>query len=141
MPFKFLQAGPGTPIWRYPPLVLPVETRRCRKSRQRPPPEPKVRKANGMLNDQKITRRYRVLALGCAAIVAAPLVLYPLAGPLLAPARAQSPQTITRPVVQASSFADIVAADRPAVVTITTRIEQQVAGNAMPQFGPGSPFD
>src|SRR5690606_2412898 len=107
----------------------------------RPPPEPKIRKAKDMLNDQKITRRYRVLALGCAAIVAAPLVLYPLAGPLLAPARAQSPQTITRPVVQASSFADIVAADRPAVVTITTRIEQQVAGNAMPQFGPGSPFD
>jgi serine protease Do len=93
-----------------------------------------------MFKKLKITRRYRVLALAGAAVVAAPLLAYPVVQSPAAFAEAQSDTATTeRPVIHSDSFADIVAAARPAVVTITTKMEQKVAN--MPQFGPGSPFD
>lgn len=39
------------------------------------------------------------------------------------------------------SFADIVAADKPAVVTVTTKLEQQDTSGDSQQLAPGSPYD
>ncbi|AZO64912.1 DegQ family serine endoprotease [Mesorhizobium sp. M6A.T.Cr.TU.016.01.1.1] len=88
-----------------------------------------------------ILRRHRVAALLGAALIVSPFIL-PLA-PKLNGALAE---TVTPPVtgmtVPNGSFAPIVAADKPAVVTITTvmKAQSETMSDAAP-FGDGSPFD
>lgn len=71
-----------------------------------------------------ILRRYRIAALLGAAFVAAPLVL-----PVFlhnTPAFAQAGlSAVPGPVTSGGSFAGIVTADKPAVVTITTEMKTQ----------------
>lgn len=94
-----------------------------------------------MASQSSVTRRHRALALAGIAIVAIPFVL----GTALRASHAHSaelqPVTLSSATAPAT-LADVVAADKPAVVTVTTRMEQSVADmQQSPQFGPGSPFD
>jgi len=113
------------------------------------------------MQTDKLTRRRKMIALAGAAVIAAPLALTPIFG--TGSASAQSPDTraptsadtklpsnFQAPV---GSFAPIVAAVKPAVVTITTKIKAQNTadnsdgddsdgnGNGMTPFQPGSPMD
>lgn len=105
------------------------------------------------MQTDKITRRRKVIALAGAAVIAAPLALTPIFGTgsasaqssMQAPTSADTklPANFKAPV---GSFAPIVAAVKPAVVTITTKIKAQNAsddssGNGMTPFQPGSPMD
>lgn len=87
-----------------------------------------------------ITKRHRILALAGAAIIAAPMVFgLALQG---GHAQAATAQLIPASLQALPSYADIVSADKPAVVTITTKIKQQPDNSSdMQQFGPGSPYD
>ena len=91
-----------------------------------------------MSTTSSITRRRRILALAGVAIITAPLLI----GTVMKIGQAYA---FANPVEQATqsirSFADIVAADKPAVVTITTKIAQANGSPDAPQFGPGSPYD
>lgn len=77
--------------------------------------------------------RHRVLALAGAALLAAPL----LAG-ALSPGHAQSTLPLAAQGQPLHSFSDIVAADKPAVVTITTKMKTDASAQDM---GQGSPYD
>ena len=86
-----------------------------------------------------ILRRHRVAALLSAALIATPL-LWPM---FRADAHAPLPVSpVAALAVQGGSFAPIVSAAKPAVVTIMTKMKVQSSdeGN-MPPLGRGSPFD
>ncbi|TIS60291.1 DegQ family serine endoprotease [Mesorhizobium sp.] len=94
------------------------------------------------MSPQDILRRHRVVALLGAALIVSPFV-QPLAikaNDALAAATVTPPVTSTP--VPNGSFAPIVAADKPAVVTITTVVKSQsdTMGDASP-FSDNSPFD
>ncbi|MFK3778094.1 DegQ family serine endoprotease [Agrobacterium sp. NPDC089420] len=71
-----------------------------------------------------ILRRYRIAALLGAAFVAAPLAMPVFLHNTPAFAQAGLP-AVPGPVTSGGSFAGIVAADKPAVVTITTEMKTQ----------------
>lgn len=83
-----------------------------------------------------ITRRRRILALASVAIITVPL----LTGIVT---RIGQAHAFANPVGQQAqsirSFADIVAAGKPAVVTITTKKTETNASPGVPQFSP--PYD
>lgn len=95
----------------------------------------------------KLIRRHRILALAGAAVVAVPLALTPVLysgsadaqAPQPTPVAAKLPANFQPPV---GSFAPIVKAVKPAVVTVTT-VMKNVASNdsGMTPFQPGSPMD
>lgn len=85
-----------------------------------------------------LTRRHRILALAGAAVITAPL----LVGAALKIGDAQAAMGVTeQSTFAAKSFADIVAADKPAVVTVTTKMKPQHASADEQQLAPGSPYD
>ncbi len=87
-----------------------------------------------------IIRRNRILALVGAAIIAVPLATPIILGTNSAFA-ATSP-AVAGIVAPAGSFASIVAADKPAVVTITTTMKAEpVAATGGSPFGEDSPFN
>ncbi|MBP1846142.1 serine protease Do [Rhizobium petrolearium] len=88
-----------------------------------------------------ILRKHRLAALLGAAIVAAPLAL-PVIFDFNTAEAATDTAPITGTVAPGGSFAPIVAADKPAVVTITTVMKAQnaSAGDSSP-FNDDSPFD
>lgn len=95
-----------------------------------------------MSNQSSTTRRNRVLALAGVAMLAVSLA----AGTALTTSGASAagtPQTMQ----EMHSYADIVAADKPAVVTITTKMRVQDTSADAPQqqfqqqFGSNSPYD
>ncbi|MGF9564719.1 DegQ family serine endoprotease [Neorhizobium sp. BT27B] len=90
-----------------------------------------------------IIRRNRMLALLGAAIIAVPLATPIIVGNSVAFADAPSPApTVGGIIAPAGSFAAIVSADKPAVVTITTTMKAETAASdeASP-FGDNSPFN
>ncbi len=106
------------------------------------------------MQPERLTRRRKIIALAGAAVIAAPLALTPIlsSGHANAESSAQPatsaeqklPQNFQAPV---GSFAPIVAAVKPAVVTVTTRINGENASakgdqqGGMTPFQPGSPMD
>lgn len=88
------------------------------------------------------TRRRRLLALGAAAILTVPLAL----GAVMSAHPVQAAGILQDANAPLRSYADIVAADKPAVVTVTTKIVQQNDQSDMQQqfdqqFGSNSPYD
>lgn len=82
-----------------------------------------------------IVGRHRLLALAGAALLATPVIVG-----ALSPGHAQS-STLALAAQQNQplrSFADIVAADKPAVVTVTTKMKAEPAAQ---QFGSNAPYD
>lgn len=94
---------------------------------------------NISMSTPSITRRHRILALTGAAVVAGPLLFGAIikVGNADAASGAMAEQT----ALTTRSFADIVAADKPAVVTVTTKMKQQDASADQQQLVPGSPYD
>jgi serine protease Do len=88
-----------------------------------------------------ILKGYRAAALLGAAVIIAPLSVAAFATNNVAAAAAPAPALATAPG-SAGSFAPVVSADKPAVVTITTVIKAENAGSdAAAPSGGGSPFD
>ncbi|MGN6550991.1 MAG: trypsin-like peptidase domain-containing protein, partial [Pararhizobium sp.] len=104
----------------------------------------------------KVTRRNRLLALAGVAAVATPLAFSPIFGSSSANAQSSAPSTMSQiepsnnnkatlpdnfqPPVQ--SFAPIVAAVKPAVVTVTVKMgTDDASSQGMTPFEPGSPMD
>ena len=88
-----------------------------------------------------ILMRYRAAALLGAAVIIAPLSIAAFAGHGAAANAATGP-AVAVPLMSGASFAPIVSADKPAVVTITTVIKADNAGNdETSQLGGNSPFD
>lgn len=88
-----------------------------------------------------ILMRYRAAALLGAAIIVAPFSMAAFAGHEAAAAAGAGP-TVAVPAASGASFAPIVSADKPAVVTITTVIKADNAGDdETSQLGGNSPFD
>lgn len=102
------------------------------------------------MSSSNILRRHRVAALLGAAAIVAPLLFSAVLQTPHAFAAVQPPQTtgqvmapVTGIMAPGGSFAGIVAGDKPAVVTITTKMKADpaaVSSDATP-FGRGSPFD
>lgn len=101
------------------------------------------------MSSPKFTRRHRLLALASVAAVAAPLALVPVFGSGTANAQANDPNAPVAAQTKIPSdynapegFAPIVAAVKPAVVTVTTKMKaEDAAANGMTPFQPGSPMD
>jgi serine protease Do len=88
-----------------------------------------------------IIRRNRILALVGAALIAVPLATPIILGNNSAFA-ASNTAPVAGIVAPAGSFASIVAADKPAVVTITTTMKAEpVATTGQSPFGENSPFN
>ncbi|SMF68999.1 serine protease Do [Xaviernesmea oryzae] len=88
-----------------------------------------------------ILRKHRIAALLGAAIVAVPLAMPVVLGTSAAHAATDTPP-ISGIVAPGGSFAPIVSADKPAVVTITTTMKaQNVSSDESSPFGDDSPFD
>jgi serine protease Do len=88
-----------------------------------------------------IIRRNRILALVGAALIAVPLATPIVLGNNSAFA-ATGVAPVAGIVAPGGSFASIVAADKPAVVTITTTMKAEpVAANGQSPFGENSPFN
>ncbi|NRQ17786.1 Periplasmic pH-dependent serine endoprotease DegQ [Ensifer sesbaniae] len=85
-----------------------------------------------------IVRRYRAAALLGAAVIIAPLSVATFAGRDVAAATAPG-SAVAVPVTSGGSFAPIVSADKPAVVTITTVIRAD--NDETSQLGGDLPFD
>jgi serine protease Do len=97
------------------------------------------------MSESKITRRRRLLALaGVAVIMTIPLTLAPAVHSIHAFAESSSPALVKVSLPTSVSFADVVAADKPAVVTVVVKesapggMGDQMGGS---QFGSGSPMD
>ena len=108
------------------------------------------------MKPEKLTHRRRIFALAGAAVIAAPLALTPILSTGHANAELPSqpatsaeqklPSNFQAPV---GSFAPIVSAVKPAVVTVTTKIKSENASSSsssdqnggMTPFQPGSPMD
>jgi serine protease Do len=91
-----------------------------------------------------IITRNRILALVGAAAIAIPLATPIILGSnlALAASSAASTPTISGIVAPAGSFASIVTADKPAVVTITTTMKAESAATDGPSpFNGNSPFE
>lgn len=89
-----------------------------------------------------IIRRNRILALVGAAIIAVPLATPIILGNNSAFAASSPAPAVAGIVAPAGSFASVVAADKPAVVTITTTMKaENVADNEASPFGENSPFN
>jgi len=89
-----------------------------------------------------ILRKHRFAALLGAAIIAAPLALPVILGNNAAYAAANTPTTVSGITAPNGSFAPIVSADKPAVVTITTMMKaENVASDDNSPQGDNSPFD
>jgi serine protease Do len=92
-----------------------------------------------------IIRRNRILALVGAAIVAVPLATPIILGNNAAHAASQPPvaaSPVSGIIAPAGSFASIVSADKPAVVTITTTMKaDSAAADESSPFGDNSPFN
>ena len=88
-----------------------------------------------------IIQRHRILTLVGAALIAVPLAAPLIVGNKTAFAASTSPE-VGGIVARPGSFASIVAADKPAVVTITstTKAEPVAAASGSP-FGENSPFN
>lgn len=87
-----------------------------------------------------ILTRYRAAALLGAAVIIAPLSVAAFTGHDVA-AAAASP-AVAVPATSGGSFAPVVSADKPAVVTVTTVIKADNVGTSEPsQPGGNSPFD
>ncbi|WP_117191180.1 DegQ family serine endoprotease [Rhizobium terrae] len=88
-----------------------------------------------------ILRRHRIAALVGAAILAIPLAMPVIAGNNAALA-ASTATAVPGIVAPGGSFAPIVSADKPAVVTITTtmKVDNANSDDSSP-FGDDSPFD
>jgi serine protease Do len=85
--------------------------------------------------------RYRAVALLGAAVIIAPLSVAAFSGHDVAAAAAPGP-AVAAPAASGGSFAPIVSADKPAVVTVTTVIKAENTGNdEASQLGGNSPFD
>jgi len=91
-----------------------------------------------------ILRRHRVAALLGAALIITPLVLSPLMQTSAARAETAQPTPVTGIMAPGGSFAPIVNADKPAVVTIMTKMKVDASddssGGQQP-FSGNSPFD
>ncbi|MBK5568138.1 MAG: Do family serine endopeptidase [Ensifer sp. SSB1] len=88
-----------------------------------------------------ILMRYRAVALLGAAVIIAPLSVAAFSGHDVAAAAAPGP-AVAAPAASGGSFAPIVSADKPAVVTVTTVIKAENTGNdEASQLGGNSPFD
>ncbi|MDH6230414.1 serine protease Do [Mesorhizobium soli] len=87
-----------------------------------------------------ILRRHRLAALLGAALIATPFLLSPM---LHAKAHATLPVIpVAGIVAPGGSFAPIVSSDKPAVVTITTKMRVSSSdSNDNSPFSPGSPFE
>ncbi len=86
-----------------------------------------------------IFRKHRVAALLGAALVVTPFLLSPV---LRAEAQATLPaMPVASIVTPGNSFASIVAADKPAVVTIMTKMKVSSDDDNSTPFERGSPFD
>ena len=87
------------------------------------------------------TRRHRLMALGGVALLVLPMAL----GLAMRVEGANAAGVESAPVTQSSPLAEIVAADKPAVVTITTKMKAQEDPADMKQFqqqmGPDSPYN
>ncbi|MEV4609257.1 DegQ family serine endoprotease [Neorhizobium sp. LMR1-1-1.1] len=90
-----------------------------------------------------IIRRNRILALVGAAIIAVPLATPIILGNNAAFAASSSPAAAVGGIIApAGSFASIVAADKHAVVTITTTMKAEAAASdETSPFGENSPFN
>lgn len=89
-----------------------------------------------------ILRKHRVAALLGAALLAAPIALTFAIGGQAANAASPPPSGIAGPVAPGGSFAPIVSADKPAVVTIMTTMKAEtVASDQASPFGGDTPFD
>ncbi len=88
-----------------------------------------------------ILMRYRAAALLGAAVIIAPLTVAAFSGHDVAAAAAPG-AAVAAPAASGGSFAPIVSADKPAVVTVTTVIKAENTGNdETSQLGGNSPFD
>lgn len=88
-----------------------------------------------------ILMRHRAAALLGAAVIVAPLSMAAFAGHDAAAAAGTGP-AVAVPLASGASFAPIVSADKPAIVTITTVIKADNAGNdETSQLSENSPFD
>ncbi|MDS7593931.1 DegQ family serine endoprotease [Agrobacterium tumefaciens] len=89
-----------------------------------------------------IIHRNRILALVGAAIIAVPLATPFIVGGSSAFAGPSTAPAVAGIVAPAGSFASIVAADKPAVVTITTTMKAEpVTAPGTSPFGEDSPFN
>jgi serine protease Do len=90
-----------------------------------------------------IIQRNRILALLGAAIIAVPLATPVILGSNAAfAAPSSSTPVVSGIVAPAGSFASIVSADKPAVVTVTTTMKAEaVASDETSPFGENSPFN
>ncbi|WP_312364787.1 DegQ family serine endoprotease [Ensifer sp.] len=89
-----------------------------------------------------ILRKHRVAALLGAALIAAPIALTIVVGGQTAQAASPPLPGIAGPVAPGGSFAPIVSADKPAVVTIMTTMKAEtVSSDQTSPFGGDSPFD
>jgi serine protease Do len=94
-----------------------------------------------MPSNSNLSRHIRSLALGGAAMATVTLAL---AASWSTQNASASPAAAVATLLPGGSFADIVASDKPAVVTVTTKMTAQVSdgqGDGMPQFGQNEPFD
>lgn len=91
---------------------------------------------NISMSTTSITRRHRILALAGAAAIAGPLLFGAVmkVGNADAASGAVAEQAVA---TTTRSFADIVAADKPAVVTVTTKMKQQDVSADTQQLVPG----
>ena len=90
-----------------------------------------------MSNPLSTIRRNRILALAGVAMLIVPLAT----GAVMATGSADAAGT-PQEAQAMRSYSDIVAADKPAVVTITTRMKvQDTSADDQQQFGPNSPYD
>jgi serine protease Do len=89
-----------------------------------------------------ILHRNRVLALLGAAIIAVPLATPVILGSNAAFAAPSTAPAVSGIVAPTDSFASIVSADKPAVVTVTTMMKtESVASDETSPFGENSPFN
>jgi serine protease Do len=86
------------------------------------------------MSSRPITR-HRLLALGGAAVIAVPLAVAAFS------ARDTASAATTDPSGRLHSYADIVAVDKPATVTIITKSRLQETAADPQQFGDGGPYD
>ncbi|MGK6314887.1 DegQ family serine endoprotease [Neorhizobium sp. DT-125] len=88
-----------------------------------------------------ILRKHRIAALLGAAVVAVPLAMPVVLGTSAAHAATDTPP-IPGIAAPSGSFAPVVSADKPAVVTITTTMKaQNVSSDDSSPFGDDTPFD
>lgn len=94
-----------------------------------------------MKSKSSVTRRNRIAALAGIALISIPLMLVPVLRAGHAHSAEVQPTAVSMQAMS-GSLADIIEADRPAVVTVIANIHAQEAQEGGgPQFGPGSPFD